>query len=388
MTVSMLSAIDLKRFRSFQSATVEFDNPTFLVGQNGAGKSNFTDALSFLAEAMATPLRAVFDRRGGTGAAGTVFRRNSTGGRAASLHLAVQLKDLDEETKSAVYGVKVKPKDNHDFEVVQEICQIVMRDGSKNSFDRTNGAFRSNVPSLGPALECSALALPIVGGDARFQPILRFLSEMRIHRIEPVALRNMQDPDSGTRLRPDGSNAASVLREIQRRSPRGFRKACELLAAIVPQTIGVAPKAHGNRLSLEFTQKWGDLKKNVKFDAFSMSDGTLRAVGLIAAVFQRPAPSVLVIEEPEATMHPEALGAVLDLVENASRTMQVVVTTHSPEILDASWIEGRHLRIFEWESGATKISPASDASQRIIGEGVMRAGELLRSNALTAADSA
>lgn len=386
MAVPTLSKMDLRQFRSFKSAKVDFDNPTLLVGQNGAGKSNFTDALSFLAEAMASPLQAVFDRRGGVGAVGTVFRRSSTKGRAGTLVLIVQLKDLGEETKSADYGIRIKPMGDHGFEISQEICRILMRDGSKNFFKRTNGTFESNVPSLEPALECNALALPLIGGDARFQPVLRFLSEMRVYRIDPLALRNMQDPDSGIRLRPDGSNAASVLREIKQLSPRVFRKACGLLEAIVPQTVEVAPKTQGNKLSLQFTQQWSASKK-VKFDAFSMSDGTLRAVGLVAAVFQRPAPSVLVVEEPEATMHPGALGAVLDLVEHASHTMQVVVTTHSPDVLDASWIEGRHLRIVKWRNGATEILPTSDASQRIIKDGVMRAGELLRSNALTAADS-
>ena len=386
MTFPMLSKVDLRQFRSFRSAKVDFDNPTFLVGQNGAGKSNFTDALSFLAEAMTSPLQTVFDRRGGTGAVGTIFRRSSARGRAGTLVLSVQLKDLNEEAKSARYTIKTSPKGDHDFAVEQEICVVEMRNGSKNFFKRSNGMFESNVPSLEPALECGALALPLIGGHARFQPVLRFLAEMRVYRIEPRTLRNMQDPDSGLRLRPDGSNAASVLREIQRRAPRGFQKACELLAAIAPKTVEVTPKVQGNKLSLQFTQQWSASKK-VKFDAFSMSDGTLRAVGLIAAVFQRPAPSVLVIEEPEATMHPGALGAVLDLVEHASRDMQVVVTTHSPDVLDASWIEGRHLRIVQWENGATEILPASDASQRIIGDGVMRAGELLRSNALTAADA-
>lgn len=386
MTFPMLSKVNLRQFRSFRLVEVDFDNPTFLVGQNGAGKSNFTDALSFLAEAMASPLQAAFDRRGGTGAVGTVFRRSSTRGRAGTLVLSVQLEDLNEETKSACYAMKTSPKGDHGFAVEQETCVVEMRNGSKNFFKRSNGMFESNVPSLEPALECGALVLPLIGGHAKFQPVLRFLSEMRVYRIEPWALRNMQDPDSGLRLRPDGSNAASVLREIQRRSPHGFQEACELLAAIAPQTVGVTPKAHGNKLSLQFTQQWSASKK-VKFDAFSMSDGTLRAVGLIAAVFQRSTPSVLVIEEPEATMHPGALGAVLDLVEHASRNMQVVVTTHSPEVLDASWIEGRHLRIVKWGNGATEILPASDASQRIIGDGVMRAGELLRSNALTAADS-
>ncbi len=113
-----------------------------------------------------------------------------------------------------------------------------------------------------------------------------------------------------------------------------------------------------------------------------MSDGTLRALGLITAVFQRPTPPVVVIEEPELTMHPGALGAILDLLQHASERMQVVVTTHSPDILDARWIEERHLRILEWEDGKTKVSRISDSSLSILEDGIMCAGELLRSNAL------
>ena len=61
----ILRSLILKRFRSIPAETVPFGNPTFLVGQNGSGKSNFVDAFAFLAEAMASPLQAVFDRRGG-----------------------------------------------------------------------------------------------------------------------------------------------------------------------------------------------------------------------------------------------------------------------------------------------------------------------------------
>ena len=54
----------LKRFRSIPSEQVEFDNPTFLVGVNGSGKSNFVDAFAFLAESMSLPMQAVFKKRG------------------------------------------------------------------------------------------------------------------------------------------------------------------------------------------------------------------------------------------------------------------------------------------------------------------------------------
>ena len=115
-----------------------------------------------------------------------------------------------------------------------------------------------------------------------------------------------------------------------------------------------------------------------------MSDGTLRALGLLAAVFQRPAPSVLVIEEPEATIHPGALGAILDLMRHASRGMQVVATTHSPELLDAKWIEDRHLRIVTWEKGATRVGALSESARDCLRDHLMGgAGGLLRANALT-----
>lgn len=67
----------LKRFRSIPTEMVDFDNPTFLVGANGSGKSNFVDAFSFLSESMSAPLQAVFDTRGGISSV-----RNRTSGRS------------------------------------------------------------------------------------------------------------------------------------------------------------------------------------------------------------------------------------------------------------------------------------------------------------------
>jgi predicted ATPase len=204
---------------------------------------------------------------------------------------------------------------------------------------------------------------------------------MRVNAIEPGKLREMQDPDSGTSLKSDGSNAASVLQEIERQDPQAIRRICEILGTIVPNTRRVRTKKHGNKLSLEFAQEWGG-KKPLKFEGFSMSDGTLRALGLLTAVYQSPTPTLLAIEEPEATIHPGALGAVLDLLRHASKKMQVVVTTHSPEVLDATWIQDAHLRIVEWQEGATRTMPLSETSRKALQQHLMGAGELLRANAL------
>jgi predicted ATPase len=115
-----------------------------------------------------------------------------------------------------------------------------------------------------------------------------------------------------------------------------------------------------------------------------MSEGTLRTLGVLIAVFQEPPPPVMVIEEPEATMHPEALGLISDLLRFASGRSQIIVTTHSPELLDAKWIEDRHLRVVYWEDGATWVSPIATGARLALQDHLMGAGELLRSRALDA----
>jgi predicted ATPase len=198
---------------------------------------------------------------------------------------------------------------------------------------------------------------------------------MRVYSIQPAKLREMQDPDSGVALKPDGSNAASVLQELLRGEGAGATRAeiNRILESIVPATNAVSPKKHGNKLSMSFSQEWGE-KKKLTFDAFNMSDGTLRSLGLIMAVFQKPSPSLLVIEEPEATIHPGALGAVLDLIRKAAKTMQVVVTTHSPELLDAKWITDANLRIVFWQAGASHLLPPSEATRQAMSQHLMGAG--------------
>ena len=378
-----LRRIHLSSFRSLSFQRVDFDNPTFVVGPNGSGKSNFADAFAFLAEAMVSPLQAVVERRGGFSA---VSHRRSGRGRPANLTLDVMLQDLDQDTARASYHIDLAPRRGDEFEIAYEDCRVERFDGTEDSFYRETAKgstkWQSTVESLAPVMEPNALALPLVGGDKRFGAVLRFLSGMRTYRIEPAALRAMQDADGGSGLRTDGRNAASVLREIQRKAPADWTRICELLESVVPGTVGVRPKKHGNKLTLEFTQNRAAADP-IRFEAFSMSDGTLRVLGLITAVFQRPAPSLLVIEEPEASIHPGALGSVLDVLRLAGGSMQVVVTTHSPDILDAKWIEDRHLRLLNWEAGVTRVDRVSAAVRTALKRQLMGAGELLRSNALT-----
>ena len=371
----------LKRFRSIPSERITFDNPTIFVGRNGSGKSNIVSAFSFLADAMASPLQAVFDKAGGISA---VRNRSSGQSRPPHVGLRVDFGRLNGKAGPGFYAFEVKALPNYGFSVVREQCSVGGERDGRWWFDRVGTEFTSNVSGMKPSLDPASLSLPLVGGEAKFAPVLRTLAAMRVYSIEPSKVREMQEPDSGTSLKFDGANVTSVLKEIERQSKDDFQRISDVLATIVPNTKSVQVKKHGKNLSLEFTQEWGE-EKRLKFEGFSMSDGTLRAIGLLAAVFQRPVPSLIVVEEPEATIHPGALESVLDLLRHASKHMQVVITTHSPELLDAKWITDQHLRIVEWTEGATRVAPVSDATRKALHDHLMGAGELLRSNALDAA---
>jgi predicted ATPase len=383
MKTSPITKIIIKRFRSFPAATLDFDNPLFIVGRNGSGKSNLSDVFSFMAEAMASPLQAVFDRRGGIG---TVRNRSGQQSYPSNLGLAFEFGPVN-GIEGGRFAFEVKALPNYGYRIVREQCLVFKKDGVRWWFDRSGDKWVSNVIGLAPALEPSALILPLVGGDERFASIFRILCDMRVYSIQPAKLREMQDPDSGLVLKPDGSNAASVLQELLRGDSDNETKneINRILESIVPATHSVSPKKHGNKLSMSFSQTWGKKNKLI-FDAFNMSDGTLRSLGLIIAIFQKPSPSLLVIEEPEATIHPGALGAVLDLIRKATKSMQVIVTTHSPELLDAKWITDANLRIVSWQEGASHLLQPSESTRAAMRQHLMGAGELLRSNALIAED--
>jgi len=390
----VVRSLILKGFRSLANVRIEFGNPTFLVGQNGAGKSNIGDALGFISEAMTSPLREVIDKRGGITSVSTQMPGR---GFPRRLGLGVVLRFTEwlqfvqnppaelppDYLDFAQYAFELNPVGDFDFEVSREQCILHAQNGEKRWFDRRHKHAKSNIAGFAKMefFSPSSLAMPVLGGVLPFESVQQTLSRMKVYSIEPAALREMQDPESGADLRPDGRNAASVFEEIERRSPESIARIKEILSAIVPNTLGLDTIQHGKKLAIEFTQGWGKRKK-VSFEAFSMSDGTLRALGLLLAVFQVSKPSLIFIDEPEASIHPGAAGAILDTLRHAASTMQVVVSTQSPEILDAKWIQDKNLRSVVWRDGATHVEEIPENAKRALRAHLMGAGELLRSEAL------
>jgi len=143
----------------------------------------------------------------------------------------------------------------------------------------------------------------------------------------------------------------------------------------------VEDKAVGQKETLQFKQDVG-LKDPWTFDALNMSDGTLRVLGLLLAVFQLGKHSLIAIEEPEATVHPAVSELVIEVLMDATNDRQVLLTTHSPDILDYKYLQDNQLRVVNLEKNRTVIAPMSAAGRQAIREQLYTPGELLRTGEL------
>ena len=143
----------------------------------------------------------------------------------------------------------------------------------------------------------------------------------------------------------------------------------------------------GTRLTLGFRQEVRGAKHPWRFLANSMSDGTLRALGVLVALFQGNGTGserrgLVGIEEPESALHPAAAGALMDCVLQASQSTQIVVTSHSADLLDSDAIPASSILAVLSEHGETKIGPLDEAGRSMLKEHLFTAGELLRMDQL------
>lgn len=377
-----LRKLTLRNFRSIRNETVTFANPLFLVGRNGSGKSNLVSALAFLSECMTTPLQSVIEQWGGPE---RLCHRYTS--RDLTLRADVQ---LDTERRHlGSYSFTLRVTDDMSLVVAHEQGRLAWENGAY-WFNRSENAFSTNLAGVQPDLDAQSLVMPVLGGVQVLRPLYQPLRSLRLYQIKPELIGGIQEQSSSPYLKPDGSNSNSVLLRMANRDngmvervPGTLSRVRDLLQSVVPGVSLEVPEFVRGQSSLFIEQDWPGIK--AVFEAGSMSSGTLSTLGLIVAALQEPAPALIAIEEPELNIHPGALDAIGDIINVAAQRTQVVVTTHSPDLIDAKWIKADNLRVVEWANGETRISELGLAPVKALRQHLMGAGELMRANALDAA---
>ena len=363
----LLKRVTLRNYKSIGQCQVELNDLTMFVGPNGAGKSNFIDAIRLVTDALRSSLEYAIRLRGGIGE----VRRRSSG----------------HPNHFNSFQVGAQPKGGF---VVQRELASVSSHGFESAFYEVNAG--KVVKASGqlkepPKVSPDRLFLTAVSGIQVFRPLFDALSTMGFYNINPAEIREPQPNDAGEILDRSGSNLASVIRRLQTDNPAALGRIQAYLRQIMPGISSVEHKALGPRETLEFRQEIRNAKHAWRFFAAAMSDGTLRSLGVLTALFQAMGRALntiplVAIEEPESTIHPGAASVVMDALLEASDKEQVLATTHSPDLLDHKAVKNAQLLAVTNVGGETMIAPVDEASISAIRDGLYTPGELLRAGQL------
>jgi predicted ATPase len=365
----------IRNYKSIGDAAVDLPPFCALIGPNAAGKSNFLDSLAFVRDCLSDSVDSAFRNRGGISA----VRRKSAG---HPTHIALRLIIDLGEGDAADYAFELAAKRGERFTVARERCTVHRFMDEPVSYSVREGHFTQPISGIRPRLTSDRLALFAASAVEEFQPLFEFLTGIRVYSIFPHDIRELQESDAGLFLKRDGSNAAAILRQLAVEDRAGYERLLFLLAKIAPGIEGINYRAVGKKETIEFRQRIGS-KATRLFDADNMSDGTLRALGLLLAILQPRKPSVVAIEEPELTVHPAVMELLVQVLLDASRHQQILVSTHSPEMLDYEELRDDQIRVVIAENNTTKIAPLAKVTREAIRSHLYSAGELLRINELS-----
>lgn len=372
-----LTRVVLRNYKSIGGCDVRLGPLTYLVGANGSGKSNFLDALHLVRDALSGSLDNALNERGGL----TEVRRRSSG---HPTNFGIRLEFLLPGGELGHYSFNIGALPGRGYEVQAEECAVSAK-GKGPFFRVERGILVESSEATFPAVTSDRLALVTVSGMAVFRPVFDALTAMGFYNLNPKLMREPQKPQDGRLLKPVGENVVSVIGHLERVSPERMMEIQNYLQTVVPMVHGVERKQIGPLETLEFRQDMAGSKHPWRFPAQNMSDGTLRALGVLTALFQGNrdyAPLLIGIEEPETALHPAASAALREALAKAAEQTQIIVTSHSPDLLDSVSVLPDQLLAVVSEGGETKIAPLDAASRSVMRDHLFSAGELLRLNQL------
>jgi predicted ATPase len=193
----------------------------------------------------------------------------------------------------------------------------------------------------------AAMSDPEFGGRA----VGEFLRGWGFFDPTPAMLRQPTSEIGAEGLDRFGRNIAARLYALHKGRPEAFERICDATRSIlgIPETLEPRVSDVGNAY---FVQSEPGLMHRVH--QLSVSSGTLRMLAFMAALYGDEAAGLVGIEEPENHVHPAALKAFADHLREASTRVQVVITTHSPLLLNC-FDDPKDVRIVRRTSDGTQV---------------------------------
>lgn len=357
---------------------IELESLNLLIGPNGSGKSNLIEILRLLHSLPdKDPWRVVLE----TGGVNEWIWKGKKGQSAraflnAEFCLESEATGPGSGSRLVEFSVELDKFDSS-FRIVSERLEMLTgkgaRDTGSNRYERRGSLGEVHVRT-GHAVEgpirfdlaadrsilsqLTALSLQTSGAAQSFPEMFEaagFFEKFDFHQDwEFGADLSARDPvvvgQAVERLDESGYNLAQMLAYYRDYHQALFERINELMRLFYEPFEGLDVRLIGTHLQTAIKETGG-----FSTPAYRLSDGTLRWLALLV-IFLNPNPApVTCIEEPELGLHPDIIPMLGDLMRNASKRTQLIVTTHSSALVDLFSDDPRSVCICEKSGGASQI---------------------------------
>jgi predicted ATPase len=337
----------LENWRNFKAADVRLQQRVFIAGPNASGKSNLLDALNFLRQ-LASPgggLQNAVSDRGGISKIRCLAAR-----RYSDVSFKVE---IGEDQSEWQYSISLSQDNNRRPIVKSEIV-------------RSNGQTIRKRPDDDDDRDPERLTqshLEQVSANADFRDVADFMASIRYLHVVPQLVREPErhKPRSDKERDPYGSDfLEQIAKSTDKIRNARLNTIKNAVTIALPQLQGLELERDEigvPHLRVRF-EHWRPMAGWQREDQFS--DGTLRLMGLLWAVLDGSGP--LLLEEPELSLHPRVVEFIPQMLWNVTRKRrrQILITTHSPEILADKGIGADEVVLLHPSAEGTRVEVGNE----------------------------
>ncbi|MCM1041550.1 MAG: AAA family ATPase [Bacteroides sp.] len=341
-----LKKLTIKGFKSIsfdKPLDIEFNDINILLGANGAGKSNIVSFFKMLGFMMTEKLQA-FIFQAGPGQRFLHYGSKHTPTLSAEIRFEKGKDCYDTYRFSLTHAAQ-------DGLIINfEEIEYYNGDPNKKSYQRTlsSNFNESSLPSS--QLDAAKFLWGLVSGCKVYQ-----FSDSST----TSPMRQASTVESAHYLQSEANNLASFLYYLKNNYNGAYKKIVDYTRSVIPQFQDFYLEPENNYISL----KWTDTSANdYVFSSNQLSDGSIRFIALATLLLQpkETIPHVILIDEPELGLHPYAIDQLVEMIKDASKRAQIVVSSQSPALLDG--FDLNDITVIE-HNGASSVARKLDSDE-------------------------
>jgi predicted ATPase len=352
----MLNKLKVKHYKSLFDIEIDLEPLTVFIGPNGSGKSNICESLAVFSEFLRKLYEEDLDKTDDSDFRDFFSQALSS---IAKGQQNIEPKFWHGNLNYLCFGAStLKTNESHYSKVVSVIMSFVYPQPLTQQ-KVTVSIFKDIEDSPDKVYEAYGLSdlkdFLYSSGDYAHSSVDIALRKVCVYDFAPIFLSN--EISTADTMEKTGQGIAYALADILFSNRKGFDELEERLRILVPNIQKISLLRGKNQtFLLQLVDKYS---KNT-IPASDISDGTLRILAFLTALYQEDTPSIICFEEIENGVHPWLLHKMMELLKLVStegitgKPVQVLITTHSPVLLN--YVEPHQVRAVELDNeGKTQV---------------------------------